>query len=236
MGVQTITHLLTHSVTQPVTKHILPRVNAQHVKTQIEHSRVIAILRGNYVGYFRQIARALADAGVTAMEITLNSAGAEDGIREMKAELGDAFLVGAGTVLNVAQTEVALKAGAQFIVAPNTNPAVVAYCVKHDIAVVPGCYTPTEVMNAVDMGAHMIKLFPAELGYFKAVRAPLNQVPFVTTGGVTIENARDYIKAGAVAVGMGSQLIGDYVKQAGGIAELGRRAHMLMQLIHRGDH
>jgi 2-dehydro-3-deoxyphosphogluconate aldolase/(4S)-4-hydroxy-2-oxoglutarate aldolase len=181
------------------------------------------------VGYFKQIARALADAGVTAMEITLNSAGAEDGIHEMKAELGDAFLIGAGTVLNVQQTEAALRSGAQFIVAPNTNPAVVSYCVEREIAVVPGAYTATEVMNAVDMGAHMIKLFPAELGYFKAIRAPLNHVPFVTTGGVTIENANDYIKAGAVAVGMGSQLIGDYVKKDGGIDELSRRAQTLMQ-------
>jgi 2-dehydro-3-deoxyphosphogluconate aldolase/(4S)-4-hydroxy-2-oxoglutarate aldolase len=204
-------------------------VNAQQAKTVIEKSRVIAILRGNYVGYFKQIARALADAGVTAMEITLNSAGAEDGIHEMKAELGDAFLIGAGTVLNVQQTEAALRSGAQFIVAPNTNPAVVSYCVEREIAVVPGAYTATEVMNAVDMGAHMIKLFPAELGYFKAIRAPLNHVPFVTTGGVTIENANDYIKAGAVAVGMGSQLIGDYVKKDGGIDELSRRAQTLMQ-------
>lgn len=204
-------------------------MNAQQAKTVIEKSRVIAILRGNYVGYFKQIARALADAGVTAMEITLNSAGAEDGIHEMKAELGDAFLIGAGTVLNVQQTEAALRSGAQFIVAPNTNPAVVSYCVEREIAVVPGAYTATEVMNAVDMGAHMIKLFPAELGYFKAIRAPLNHVPFVTTGGVTIENANDYIKAGAVAVGMGSQLIGDYVKKDGGIDELSRRAQTLMQ-------
>ena len=203
-------------------------MNAQQAKAFIEKGRVIAILRGNYVGYFKQIARALADAGVTAMEITLNSAGADDGIREMKAELGDAFLIGAGTVLNVEQAEAALKAGAQFIVAPNTNPQVVAYCVKHDIAVVPGAYTATEVMNAVDMGAHMVKLFPAELGYFKAIRAPLNHVPFVTTGGVTIDNAADYIKAGAVAVGMGSQLIGDYVKSDGGIDELSRRAVKLM--------
>jgi len=206
-------------------------VDAQQAKALLKKGRVIAILRGDYTGHFKAIARALADAGVSAMEITLNSAGAETGLREMKAELGDAFLVGAGTVLNTSEAEAALKAGAQFIVAPNTNPKVVAYCLEHDIAVVPGCYTPTEVMNAVDLGAHLIKLFPAELGYFKAVRAPLSHVPFVTTGGVTIDNAADYIKAGAVAVGIGSQLIGDYVKAEGGIQELSQRAKKLMNTL-----
>ncbi len=202
----------------------------------IEKGRVIAILRGDYTGRFAQIARALADAGVTAMEVTLNSPGALEGIGEMKAELGDAFLIGAGTVLNESQAYEAVTAGAQFIVAPNTNSRVVEFCVERDICVIPGAYTPTEIMNAVEMGAHLIKLFPAELGYFKTVRAPLNHVPFVTTGGVTIENAAEYIKAGAVAVGMGSQLIGDYVKGEGGIEELSHRAHRLMQTLAPGAH
>lgn len=194
----------------------------------IEKGRVIAILRGDYVGYFARVARTLADAGVTAMEVTLNSAQAAEGIKEMKRELGDAFLIGAGTVLNETHAWTAVNAGAQFIVAPNTNMRVVEFCVERDICVIPGAYTATEVMNAMELGAHMIKLFPAELGYFKAIRAPLNHVPFVTTGGVTIENAADYIQAGAVAVGMGSQLIGDYVKGEGGLEELGRRAQTLM--------
>lgn len=198
----------------------------------IERSRVIAILRGDFTGYFKAIAQALARAGVTAMEVTLNSPGALSGMREMKAELGEGFLVGAGTVMNQSQAFEAVSAGAQFIVAPNTNPRVVEFCVERDICVVPGAYTATEVMHAVEMGAHLIKLFPAELGYFKAIRAPLNHVPFVTTGGITLDNAADYIRAGAVAVGMGSQLIGDYVKQDGGIAELERRGRALMASFH----
>lgn len=200
----------------------------------IEAGRVIAILRGDYRGHFKQIARTLADAGITAMEVTLNSPGALDGLHEMKAELGDRFLLGAGTVLNESQAFEAIGAGAQFIVAPNTNPRVVAICVERDICVIPGAYTPTEIMNAVELGAHLIKLFPAELGYFKAVRAPLNHVPFVATGGVSLDNAAEYIKAGAVAVGMGSQLIGEYVKQVGGIEALSQRAHQLMQTLMLG--
>lgn len=203
-------------------------MNAQHVRATIEKSRIIAILRGDYVGYFTPIARALAEAGVTAMEVTLNSPGAEQGIREMKAAAGDGIVIGAGTVLNESQAYTALSAGAQFIVAPNTNIRVVDFCVERDLCVVPGAYTPTEVMNAVEMGAHMVKLFPADLGYFKAIRAPLNHVPFVTTGGVSLDNAADYIRAGAVAVGMGSHLIGDYVKADGGIDEMARRAAKLV--------
>jgi 2-dehydro-3-deoxyphosphogluconate aldolase/(4S)-4-hydroxy-2-oxoglutarate aldolase len=208
-------------------------VKAQHIRATIEKSRIIAILRGDYVGYFKPIARALADAGVTAMEVTLNSPSAEQGIREMKAEAGDGIVIGAGTVLNESQAYTALSAGAQFIVAPNTNIRVVDFCVERDLCVVPGAYTATEVMNAVEMGAHMVKLFPADLGYFKAIRAPLNHVPFVTTGGITLDNAADFIKAGAVAVGMGGHLIGEYVKTEGGIAEMTQRARRLVDALRQ---
>ncbi|MCS7056560.1 MAG: bifunctional 4-hydroxy-2-oxoglutarate aldolase/2-dehydro-3-deoxy-phosphogluconate aldolase [Thermoflexales bacterium] len=204
-------------------------MDAQQAKSIIEAGRVIAILRGDYSGYFRPIARALAEAGIRAVEVTLNSPGALDGLHEMRDELGDRFLLGAGTVLNKSQALEAIAAGAQFIVAPNTNPRVVEICVERDICVIPGAYTPTEIMNAVELGAHLIKLFPADLGYFKAVRAPLNHVPFVATGGVSLDNAAEYIKAGAVAVGMGSQLIGEYVKQDGGLRTLGERARRLAQ-------
>jgi 2-dehydro-3-deoxyphosphogluconate aldolase/(4S)-4-hydroxy-2-oxoglutarate aldolase len=84
-------------------------------------------------------------------------------------------------------------------------------------------------MNAVEIGAHIVKLFPAELGYFKAIRAPLNHVPFVVTGGVSLDNACEYIKAGALAVGMGSHLIGDYVKKYGGIEEMKQRTQKLIE-------
>jgi 2-dehydro-3-deoxyphosphogluconate aldolase/(4S)-4-hydroxy-2-oxoglutarate aldolase len=207
---------------------ILAYMNAQQAKEFIAKSKVIAILRGDYVGWFARIAEALAESGVTAMEITLNSAQAEQGIAEMRRVLGDAFLVGAGTVLNVTQAKSAVEAGAQFIVAPNTNYGVLRFCLERDLCSVPGAYTPTEIMNAVDAGATLIKLFPAELGYFKNVRAPLDHVSFVTTGGVTPENAKDFIKAGAVGVGMGSALIGPYVKQDGGLEEMKRRARALM--------
>ncbi len=205
--------------------------NAEQVKTIIAQSGVIAILRGNYDGWFVKIAQTLADAGVVAMEVTMNSPKALEGIRLVRQELGDKVLMGAGTVLNEGHAEAAIGAGAQFIVAPNTNPKVIEYCVKRDVCVIPGAYTATEILTAVDLGATLVKLFPADLTYFKTIRGPLNKVPFVLTGGVELNNAADFMKAGAVGVGMGSALIGEYVKQEGGLAIMQQRASDLLKAI-----
>jgi len=206
-------------------------MNAQQARSIIEKGGFVAILRGNYTGWFTRIAQALIDAGATAMEVTFNSPNAAEGIREVRGQFGDAIMMGAGTVLNVKTAEIALSAGAQFIVAPNTNPDVVRYCAERDVCVAPGAYTATEVMTAVDLGATLVKLFPADLGYFKNLRGPLNQVPFVPTGGVELTNAADFIKLGAVAVGMGSAIIGDYVKQGDGLQIMQQRAATLVQAI-----
>ena len=205
--------------------------NAEQVKTIIAQSGVIAILRGNYDGWFVKIAQTLADAGVVAMEVTMNSPKALEGIRLVRQELGDKVLMGAGTVLNEGHAEAAIGAGAQFVVAPNTNPKVIEYCVKRDVCVIPGAYTATEILTAVDLGATLVKLFPADMTYFKAIRGPLNKVPFVLTGGVELNNAADFMKAGAVGVGMGSALIGEYVKQEGGLAIMQQRASDLLKAI-----
>jgi 2-dehydro-3-deoxyphosphogluconate aldolase/(4S)-4-hydroxy-2-oxoglutarate aldolase len=206
-------------------------MNALNARKIIEQGGFVAILRGNYVGWFSQIAQALIDAGATAMEVTFNSANAAEGIREVRERFGDAIMMGAGTVLDVKTAEIALAAGAQFIVAPNTNPDVVRYCAGRDICVIPGAYTATEVMTAVDLGATLVKLFPAELTYFKNLRGPLNKVPFVPTGGVELANAADFIKLGAAAVGMGSAIIGEYVKQGDGLDTMRQRAAALVQSI-----
>lgn len=206
-------------------------MNAQSARQIIERGGFVAILRGNYTGWFSRIAQALIDAGATAMEVTFNSANAAEGIREVREMFGDAILMGAGTVLNVQTAQIALDAGAQFIVAPNTNPDVIRFCAERDICVVPGAYTATEVMLAVEYGATLVKLFPAELDYFKNLRGPLNHVPFVPTGGVELGNAADFIRLGAVAVGMGSAIIGEYVKHGDGLKTMQERAAALVQSI-----
>ena len=206
-------------------------MNAEQVKSIIADSGVIAIMRGNYDGWFVEIAQVLAEAGVRAVEVTMNSPKALEAIRLVRRELGNAVLMGAGTVLTEADAKAVTDAGAQFVVSPNTNPAVVRFCAQRDLCVIPGAYTATEILTAVDLGATMVKLFPAEMAYFKAMRGPLNKVPFVPTGGVELGNAADFIKAGAVAVGMGSALIGEYVKQGDGLQVLKQRATDLVRAI-----
>ncbi len=207
------------------------RLAAEQVKDVITQSGVIAILRGSYDGWFVKIAETLADAGVKAVEVTMNSPKADEGIRLVREALGDRILMGAGTVLSEEAARTVLDAGAQFVVAPNTNPQVVRHCVEHGVCVIPGAYTATEILVAVELGATLVKIFPAELSYFKAIRGPLNKVPFVPTGGVELTNAADFIKAGAVAVGMGSALIGEYVKKDGGLDVMHQRATDLIKSI-----
>jgi 2-dehydro-3-deoxyphosphogluconate aldolase/(4S)-4-hydroxy-2-oxoglutarate aldolase len=207
------------------------KLNAEQVKSVISQSGVVAILRGNYEGWFVKIAETLADAGVQAVEVTMNSPKADEAIRLVREALGDKILMGAGTVLNEEHAQTVLAAGAQFVVAPNTNPKVVRYCVERGVCVIPGAYTATEILNAVELGATLVKVFPAELAYFKAIRGPLNKVPFVPTGGVELTNAADFIKAGAAAVGMGSALIGEYVKKDGGLEIMHQRAVDLVKAV-----
>ena len=207
------------------------RLTAEQVRDTISQSGVIAILRGNYDGWFVRIAETLADAGIRAVEVTMNSPKAGEGIRLVRETLGNKILMGAGTVLDVQSARTVLDAGARFVVAPNTNPELVRFAVDNGICVVPGAYTATEILVAVELGATLVKIFPADLTYFKAIRGPLNKIPFVPTGGVELTNAADFIRAGAVAVGMGSALIGEYVKKEGGLDVMHQRASDLLKSI-----
>jgi 2-dehydro-3-deoxyphosphogluconate aldolase/(4S)-4-hydroxy-2-oxoglutarate aldolase len=131
-------------------------------------------------------------------------------IAQTRATFGDRVLLGAGTVLDTKKAGDAIEAGARYIVAPNTNFAVIRFCNDRDVAVMPGALTPTEVAAAWDAGADCVKLFPAELvgiPYLKALRAPLPDIPIMPTGGVDVDNAADWLRAGAVALGVGSQLV-----------------------------
>lgn len=172
---------------------------------------LIAIVRGNFPpAKLLQIGDALLASPVLIMEVTLNTTGALDGIALLRQRFGDHMCVGAGTVRSADDFAAAVAAGAQFTVSPNLDLATVAQAQAHDILHLPGVFTPTEAQTAYVAGCRLLKLFPSEIvgpRYLKAIRAPLDDIHFIPTGGITPENVGDYIRAGAAAVGLGSALI-----------------------------
>lgn len=171
---------------------------------------VVAIVRMDDAAGLGQVAHAIKDGGVDVIEFTMTTPGALDIIEKSSAEFGTSVLLGAGTVLDTETARAAILAGARFLVAPIFNPAVIDLAHRYDVAVLPGTFTPTEMLTAWEAGADLLKVFPATaLGpqYFKDVLAPLPYLRMVPTGGVSLENAADFIKAGAVAIAVGSNLV-----------------------------
>ena len=188
------------------------------ISQRVKQLGIIAIVRGNYpLEEILEIGDALLAAPILVMEVTLNSAGALEAIAALRERFGENMVVGAGTVRTVEQLEAAVAAGAQFSVAPNFDLATVKSAQAHGVLHLPGVFTPTEVQAAFAAGCRMVKLFPSDSvgpGYLKALRAPLNDVEFVPTGGISVDNIGAYAKAGAVAVGMGSSLVPKVWSQA----------------------
>src|SRR5207253_8333524 len=152
----------------------------------------------------------LAHGGVTVAEITMSVPGALDIIKATRAALGARVLLGAGTILDPETARAAILAGAEYIVAPTLNLDVIKLCQRYDKLVMPGAFTPTEILTAWEAGADIVKVFPADVGgpaYFKALRGPLPQVRVMPTGGVNLTTAADFLKAGACCLGVGGQLV-----------------------------
>lgn len=177
---------------------------------RIEECGVVAVVRLKEAGSLLQVAEALQAGGITAIEFTLTTPGALAVIEQVTARYSDRVVWGAGTVLDPETCRAAILAGARFIVAPTLSPQVIAVCRRYSVTAVPGAFTPTEILTAWECGADVVKVFPATaLGpaYFKDVLAPLPQVKLMPTGGVSLENCGDFIRAGAVAVAVGSNLV-----------------------------
>lgn len=184
---------------------------------------VVAVVRHTDPGPLVEVVRALADGGVTVAEVTFTVPNAVDVIREAKRQLGDRVLLGAGTVLDPETARAAFLAGAEFIVAPSLNLDVVRMCRRYDKLVMPGAFTPTEVVTAWEAGADIIKVFPADVvgpAFFKALKGPLPQVKLMPTGGVDLTTAAEFLKAGAVCLGVGGQLVEPKAIAAGDFARI----------------
>lgn len=177
----------------------------------IKKDGLIAIVRGQFtVAQVLAVGETLAAAAITVLEITLNTRDALTAIEQLRGRFADTLLVGAGTVRTVAQWHEARNAGAQFTVAPNLDRETVAAASNHHFLHLPGVFTATEAETAFRAGCRVVKLFPCDaLGpkYLKALRAPLDDIAFVPTGGISTGNIGDYRRAGALACGIGSALV-----------------------------
>jgi 2-dehydro-3-deoxyphosphogluconate aldolase / (4S)-4-hydroxy-2-oxoglutarate aldolase len=182
----------------------------ESITAAIEEAGIVAVIRMKDPERLRSVVDAIAAGGVRVLEVTMTVPGAVDLIAELAPSLPDGFLLGAGTVTDSATASRVIDAGARFVVGPVFRRDVIAVCHGRGVAVMPGCFTPTEILDAWESGADIVKVFPATAlgpGFFKDVRGPLPQVKMMPTGGVTIDNAGDWIRAGAVAVGVGTALL-----------------------------
>lgn len=171
---------------------------------------LVAIIRANSSEQLVSVARALYEGGVDVLEVTFTVPNALEVLAAVRKDLGKKVLLGAGTVLDPESGRAAFLAGAEFLVSPTVNLDVIRLATRYDKLVMPGAYTPTEILTAWEAGAEVIKVFPADIGgppYLKALKGPLPQVRLMPTGGVNLQTLPDFFQAGACAVGLGSSLV-----------------------------
>jgi 2-dehydro-3-deoxyphosphogluconate aldolase / (4S)-4-hydroxy-2-oxoglutarate aldolase len=203
----------------------------QDTVAQIERAGIVAVIRIKEPEKLRAVVDAIAEGGITALEVTMTVPGAVELIRQLAPTLPGGFVFGAGTVVDAETVHRVVDAGAQFIVSPVFRRAVIDASRARHVASMPGCFTPTEILDAWDAGADVVKVFPATTlgpGYLKDIHGPLPHVKLMPTGGVTIDNAGDWIRAGAVAVGVGTSLLDAKAIAAGDFTALRTRAERIV--------
>jgi 2-dehydro-3-deoxyphosphogluconate aldolase/(4S)-4-hydroxy-2-oxoglutarate aldolase len=203
---------------------------------QIADGGVVAVIRLQDGSKLRAVVNALARGGITALEVTMTVPRAIELIAEIAPSLPPGFLLGAGTVVDPDTARAAVKAGARYIVSPVFRPAVVEAAHAAGAAAMPGCFSPTEILAAWDAGADVVKVFPATaLGpaYFKDLKGPMPHVRLMPTGGVSLENAAEWVRAGAVAVGVGGALVDPRLVAAGDFAGITERARRFVERVRQ---
>ncbi|MBD2725532.1 bifunctional 4-hydroxy-2-oxoglutarate aldolase/2-dehydro-3-deoxy-phosphogluconate aldolase [Nostoc sp. FACHB-892] len=177
--------------------------------SQLQKHRAIAVIRAPKIEVGQQMAMAVASGGMHLIEITWNSDGAGELISQLRSEL-PACTIGTGTLFNVQQLQEAIASGAQFLFTPYVDSAMIKAAQEKDVPIIPGAMTPTEIVTAWSQGASCVKVFPVQavggVDYIKSLQGPLGQIPLIPTGGVTLENAKEFLQAGAIAVGLSGEL------------------------------
>jgi len=200
----------------------------------VRKTGVVAIMRATSSEQLVAAADAIKAGGVRVIEVTMTTPGALGVIEQATSKYGNELLFGAGSVLDAETARAAILAGAGFIVAPTLDLRTIALCNRYSIPVMPGCYTPSEMLTAWQAGADMVKLFPASVGgpaLVKAIRAPLPQLEIVPVGGVNLNTAADFIRSGSAALGVGSSLVNQELLDAGDMTELTRRAKAFIEQV-----
>ena len=201
---------------------------------QILETGIVAVVRSPDSDRLVDVARSLLEGGVRVMEITFSVPNALEVIRRVRETLGEQVVLGAGTVLDSETARAAILAGAEFIVAPTLNTEVIRLCHRYDKVVMPGAFTPTEILTAWEAGADIVKVFPADVGgpdYFKALRGPLPQIRLMPTGGVDPQTAATFLRAGACCLGVGGQLVEPRAVAEGNFARIRDLARQYAQIV-----
>lgn len=207
------------------------------ISDSIREIGIVAIMRAKSSEQLLAAADAVLAGGVNAIEVTMTTPGALRVIEKATTKYGDEVIFGVGSVLDPETARAAILAGAQFVVCPTLNLKTIEICKRYSVLVVPGAYTPTEVLTAWEAGADMVKIFPASVGgpaYIKAVKAPLPQVKLVPVGGVNLQTTADFIRAGSEVVGVGSSLINQKLLEAKEFETISENARRYREEVQKG--
>ena len=200
--------------------------------SHLQKHRAIAVIRASDMRLAQKMAMAAASGGMRLIEITWNSDRPGELISLLRADLPNC-IIGTGTLFNVGQLQEAIASGAQFLFSPHVDSAMIQAAVKQDVPIIPGAMTPTEIVTAWNQGASCVKVFPVQavggVNYIKSLQGPLGEIPLIPTGGVTLENAPEFIQAGAIAVGLSGQLFPQKLVREGNWQAIASHANQLMQ-------
>ncbi len=204
--------------------------------SQILDRGIVAIIRAPSGELLADVAEALYEGGIDVIEVTFTGPGILDILNRVQKRLGDKILLGAGSVLDTETARSAILAGAEYIVSPTVNVNIIEMCQRYGKLVMPGAFTPTEVLTAWEAGADIVKVFPADVGgpgYLKALHGPLPQVRLMPTGGVNLETLESFVKAGACAVGLGTALVEKSALETGNLQRIRDLAGQYVELMKK---
>jgi 2-dehydro-3-deoxyphosphogluconate aldolase / (4S)-4-hydroxy-2-oxoglutarate aldolase len=213
----------------------MKRLTKPEVLQWIREVGIVPVVRVDSTDLARRAVSAVQEGGITIVEITMTVPGAVRVIAQLAEQLGREILIGAGTVLDPENAKECVAAGAQFIVSPALNPKTIAYCKDEDVVVLPGAMTPTEVLTAWNLGADIVKIFPAGeiggAGYIKALKGPFPQIKMIPTGGVSLSTARALLEAGVEALGVGGDLVNVSALKQGMDARITEKAKQFVEMV-----